>query len=247
MKIWRYVDFAKFMSMLATRSLYFPCATTELRDPYEGWLPRSHVKAMRELTRATLDQMRDTQNSVLAQNPTRDRAPFNAILEEAQRKLNFQLLLRETNSKFGVNCWHINEHESEAMWQLYTAAGQGIAIESTKDRLEGALKGDGINVDRVRYMDFESDEIEKGHRHYGLFLKRKSFAHEQEFRATILLPKPGNGTQVPCDLDSLIARIHVFPKAPAYYADAVKYAVEQARPAITAPVVLSRLLDAPDY
>ena len=247
MKIWRYVDLAKFISILATRSLYFPCATTELKDPFEGWLPRSHIKAMMELTRATLDQMRDTQNAFLAQNPTQDRAPFDALHEDEQRKLNLQKLLREANSKFGVSCWHINEDESEAMWQLYTAAGQGIAIESSREQLESALSGDGINVDQVRYMNFDSDEIEKGHRHYGLFLKRKSFAHEQELRATILLPKPGSGTQVSCDLDRLITKIHVFPKAPAYYADAVKYAVAQASPPITAPVVISKLLDAPDY
>lgn len=133
------------------------------------------------------------------------------------------------------------------MWQLYTAAGQGIAIESTKARLEGALKGDGIHVDRVRYMDFDTDEIEKGHRHYGLFLKRKSFEHEQELRATILLPTPGTGTAVQCDLNVLIAQIHIFPKAPSYYVEAIKYAVGQAKPEITAPVMPSRLLDAPDY
>lgn len=96
-------------------------------------------------------------------------------------------------------------------------------------------------------MNFDADEIEKGHRHYGLFLKRKSFAHEQELRATILLPKPGSGTHVPCDLDGLIAKIHIFPKAPSYYADAVRYVVERANPAITAPVITSSLLDPPDY
>jgi hypothetical protein len=151
-------------------------------------------------------------------------APLDHILEEAQRKLNVQKLRREATGKFGVSCWHINEHESEAMWQLYTTAGQGVAIESTKARLERALRGEGIIVDLVRYMDFESDEIEKGHKHYGLFLKRKSFAHEQELRATIRLPTPGTGTAVPCDLNALIAQIHVFPKAPLYYAEAVRYA-----------------------
>lgn len=246
-KIWRYVDLAKFVSMLASRSLYFPCATTELKDPFEGWLPRSHMKAMMEINRGALDQMRSTQDTFLAQHPHCDRVPFDALIQDAQRKLDMQQLLRDTNSKFGVNCWHVNEDESEAMWQLYTVAGQGIAIESTKARLEAALNGDGINVDRVRYMNFDSDEIDKGHRHYGLFLKRKSFAHEQELRATILLPKPGSGTQVPCDLDGLIAKIHIFPKAPSYYADAVRYAVERADPAITAPVMTSRLLDPPDY
>jgi hypothetical protein len=245
-KIWRYVDFAKFVHMLATGSLYFPCATTELKDPYEGWLPRSHIKALMEINHRVLDQMSSTHDSFLAQHPTRDRAPFDALLREAQRKLDLQKLLREANGKFGVNCWHINEHESEAMWQLYTAAGQGIAIESTRAKLEATLKGDGIIVDQVRYMDFDSDEIEKGHRHYGLFIKRKSFAHEQELRATILLSKPGSGTLVPCDLSGLIARIHVFPKAPSYYVDAVKYAIEQAKPDIKIAVVPSSLLDLPD-
>ena len=133
------------------------------------------------------------------------------------------------------------------MWQLYTAGGQGIAIESTKARLESALKGDGIIVDQVRYADFDADEIEKGHRHYGLFMKRKSFEHEQELRATILLPKPGMGTAVPCDLNDLIKQIHIFPKAPPYYTETVRYALGQARPEIKAPVVTSKLLDPPDY
>ena len=47
------------------------------------------------------------------------------------------------------------------MWQLYTAAGQGVAIESTKARLEGALRGEGIIVDQVRYMDFDSTRLKK--------------------------------------------------------------------------------------
>ena len=247
MKIWRYVDLAKFIHMLATGTLYFPCATTQLKDPYEGWLPRSHIKAMEQINRGILDQMKTTQDSFLAQHPTRDRAPFDSLRDETERKLNLQKLLREANSKFGVNCWHINEHESEAMWQLYTAAGQGIAIESTKARLEDALRGEGIIVDQVRYMDFDSDEIERGQRHYGLFLKRKSFAHEQELRAMIKLPTPGTGIAVPCDLSGLIAQIHIFPKAPPYYAEAVRYALGQARPELKTPVVISRLLDSPDY
>jgi len=233
--------------MLATRTLYFSCATTELTDPYEGWMPRSHIKAQMDLNQTYLDQMKHTRDAVIAMHPARDRSPLDAVVEDARRKLDLQQLLREANAKFGVNCWHANEGESEAMWRLYTAAGQGIAIESTKARLEGALKGDGIIVDQVRYADFDADEIEKGHRHYGLFMKRKSFAHEQELRATILLPKPGIGTTVPCNLNDLIEQIHIFPKAPLYYIEAVKYALGQARPEIKAPIVTSKLLDPPDY
>jgi hypothetical protein len=122
------------------------------------------------------------------------------------------------------------------MWKLYAAAGVGVAIESTKARLESALNGDGIFVDPVRYMDFENDEIEKGHRHLMPFIKRKSFAHEQELRAIILLPKSRAGTLVSCDMDALIARIHISPHVPRYYAGAVRYIVERADPKIAAPL-----------
>jgi hypothetical protein len=80
--------------------------------------------------------------------------------------------------------------------------------------LEGALKGEGIVVDQVRYLDFDSDEIKKGQVHYGGFLKRKSFAHEQELRATNRLPTPGTGTAAPCDLNALIAQVHVLADFP---------------------------------
>jgi hypothetical protein len=233
--------------MVATGTLYFPCATTELADPYEGWLPRSHIKAFTEIGTSQLDRWKQMRDEILTMQPWRDRAPFDAVIEDAQRELDMQKLLREANSKFGVSCWHINDGESAAMWKLYTAAGSGIAIESTRARLEGALQGDRIIVDQVRYMDFDTDEIEKDHRHYGLFIKRRSFAYEQELRATILLPKSGIGTAVPCDMDALIAQIHISPQAPPYYADAVRYIVGAAHTKVTAPVVPSRLLDPPDY
>ena len=34
-----------------------------------------------------------------------------------------------------VNCWHINEHESAAMWDLYLKSNEGIAIQSTYQKL----------------------------------------------------------------------------------------------------------------
>lgn len=60
-------------------------------------------------------------------------------------------------------------------------------------------------------MDFDQDPIEKGHKHYGLFIKRKCFEHQKEVRATILLQQEGQGASVPCDLDVLVSGIHVSP------------------------------------
>ncbi len=186
MKIWRYVDLAKFVHMLATGTLYFPCPTTELKDPYEGSLPRSHIEAEMQIVRGILDELKTTLDSIAALHPTRDRAPLDHVLEEAQRKLNVQKLRREATDNFGVSCWHINEHESEAMWQLYTAAGQGIAIESTKAKLESALRGEGIIVDQVRYMDFDADEIKKS-----VMLSQHAIKRSKTISRAANHPRPG--------------------------------------------------------
>jgi hypothetical protein len=246
LKIWRYVDFAKFVDMLATMSLYFAC-TSQMTDPYEGWMPRSHIAALTGLNDTYLIQMKDACDKALALRPQLAPTAFDGILEDARRKLDLTRVLREVNLKFGLNCWHINDDESEAMWRLYASAGNGIAIESTADKLKNSLRTDGIIIDRVRYMNFERDEIEKGHEHYGLFLKRTAFAHEMELRATILLPTPGVGAVVPCDIGSLITNIHIAPEAPTFYADAVQYIIDRSDLVTKPPVLRSRLLEDPYF
>jgi hypothetical protein len=42
-KIWRYIDFAKLMSLVNRKSLFFVKAS-ELFDPFEGSLPRFNRK-----------------------------------------------------------------------------------------------------------------------------------------------------------------------------------------------------------
>jgi len=71
MRIWRYLDLPKLVSMLSRGSLYFACPT-EFSDPYEGYLPRSHVQAHIEITQKIIDQIRATRDQlalVLAEAP----------------------------------------------------------------------------------------------------------------------------------------------------------------------------------
>jgi hypothetical protein len=98
-------------------------------------------------------------------------------------------------------------------------------------------------------MDFETDQVEKGHKHYGLFLKRKSFEHERELRVTILLKKEGQGTFVACDLDTLITQVHISPFAPTYLKDVVDHICSGGVRKLRKPIVKSSLYDKPstDY
>ena len=244
LKIWKYMDFAKFASMLATESLYFACPS-QLNDPYEGCVPRSHAKAESEMVQKLVDDILALRPHFAAKSPESLRK-FDEKLQILQQQV--RTARRKAALRFGVSCWHMSEYESEAMWKLYSLLGQGIAVESTIGRLRVSLGNtEGVQIDAVRYMDFDQDPIEKGHRHYGLFIKRKCFEHEKELRATILLPQDGVGMPVRCDLDVLINRVHVSPFVESYVRDAVEALCLGAAHVLRKPVLQSQLLSEPDY
>jgi hypothetical protein len=87
-----------------------------------------------------------------------------------------------------VNSWYCQEHESAAMWSLYLKTQEGIAIQSTYDRLSNAFVNYhdyDINIGRVSYIDYEHDTIPQGNILFPVMCKRKSFEHEREIRALI--------------------------------------------------------------
>jgi len=94
---------------------------------------------------------------------------------------------KQSVRSFYINCWHINEYESEAMWKLYTKGREGIAVQSTVGRLiDSANKSqEAIFIGQVKYMDYNKDSFRRGNHLNAIVCKRQSFAHEQELRAVI--------------------------------------------------------------
>lgn len=89
-KIWRYLDFTKFVSLLDTKSLFFIRAD-KLSDPFEGSFSKANIK-LRPL--------------VYGEN-------FSIIHEKFSK---FHMEIRKFTF---INSWHMNEYESDAMWRLY--------------------------------------------------------------------------------------------------------------------------------
>jgi hypothetical protein len=243
-KIWRYMDFAKFASILSSEALYFACPS-DFADPYEGYYPKSYVAAMSALAQAPFDQLVVTRNQMAERFPGIDVGPIDTAIFTAKDRIRKGI--SEIRLKFGVNCWHKNEHESEAMWKLYAASGQGIAVESTAIQLRDAIQDKvGLHIGDVHYADFATAPIEKNLVNYGLFFKRKSFEHEKELRATLPLKVPGKGIPMKCDLDVLVTKIHISPFAPPFFRDAVADLCSGNAWKLSKPVVRSTLFDAPD-
>jgi hypothetical protein len=245
-KIWRFVGLSKFISLLSTRALYF-ARPSQFHDPYEGWMPRSHVNAIAELNQRYVDGINAARAQFHSLYPDADHAQFDqatdAILERyADQAKNS---IASSCARFGISCWHKNEYESEAMWRAYPP--ESIAIESTARQLKAAYRGEGLLlVENVRYADFDSDPIEKGHEQYMLVMKRKSFEHEREVRAIRLLGEGTDGALLPYDLNTLINRVVVSPRADTAFGEAVRSVVEGGL-WLDKPMSISSLYSKPDY
>lgn len=199
--IWRYLDLAKFVSLLDSRSLYF-CRADQFDDPWEGALPRGEALQLQKFKDA---------NGVSAAEHLR-----------AMRRYVY------------LNCWHLNEVESDAMWKLYGQRGGSVAIRSTVGRLKKSVRGEySVNVSRVEYMDYELPgtftAADPGqHNMYFQFIhKRLSFRHESEIRAIVWRisendPSLPFGLPIPVDFDTLVETVYVSPDAPKWYAEIVR-------------------------
>ena len=241
------MDLAKFISLLANEALFFSCPS-RFHDPFEGHRPRSEMEALSKMLQQPYNDLIDLRNNLKKMHHDADLSALDCSLEKFREiaKNGFKIVIR----KFGVSCWHKSEDESEAMWKLYSNSGQGIAIESTVKQLrESILHRDHLIIDSVRYGDFDKDPIDKGYRHYGLFQKRRSFEHEKELRATIVLEEKdyGNGAFVRCDLNVLINNIYVSPFFDAYIKDDIEKLCSGKMQIINKPVIHSPLFNEPDY
>jgi len=202
--VWRYMDFTKFVDLLANNALFF-CRSDKLGDPFEGSVPVKHLNTLEF-------EHRDGTAGF------EKEAKLYAEMGSEFRKYVF------------VNCWHANEHESAALWSLYVKSGEGIAILSTQDRIHLSVHDDDRPVwfVPVCYIDYRKDHPPVPTRMAPFRYKRKSFEHEREVRLIWYAPtqahngkkKPPpaeDGVRIKVDLNTLIRAVYVSPASPGWF------------------------------
>lgn len=223
-KVWRYMDFTKLMSLLHTEELFFT-RPDMFSDPFEGSLtkPASHKVSELFIEKSAMDH----------------RQQFSEFLESFRKML-------------GVNCWHMNQSESAAMWQLYLKSDEGVAIQSSFNRLKDSFNvtKQEVSLSCVEYVDYDHHEFKFENGIINLFEpfihKRNSFSHECELRAitmnthneTRFYQKSfihdisndanlSNGLGVKVDLNILVENIYVSPSSPQWFYDLVCSSIEK--------------------
>lgn len=227
-RVWRYMDFTKFVSMLERRSLFLP-VVEKLNDPFEGSYARAN-EVMRPLV------YRHIKNE------------FNLSAGEMVQRLR---------SFVAASCWHSNDHESAAMWKLYARTDEAVCVQTTFRKLRDAM-GTNARVGMVRYVDYETDWIPESNPLAPFLYKRKSFEHEHEVRALIppaniaeILRSPGveankPGEWVPVDIAQTIERVFIAPNAPDWFLELVQQVTNRYEQGAV-PVVRSALAREPFY
>lgn len=229
MPIWRYLDLARLVSLLRTKALWFARADT-LDDPHGGALNQTTIA------------IRPTEWPEMPARPGFDVAKMLAQVYANQAELR-----RMTIGQTFVSCWHMSPTESMAMWSIYAASRQGVAVRSTYERLCEAFRSDDpTHVGTVTYIDPDSHPVPDTNSVLTPFTyKRSAFEYERELRAVVLgvgpaedgtLPPFSNpgppGLPIPVDLEHLIVEVVVAPGVQQWIVDVVTDVVSAFAPGI---------------
>jgi hypothetical protein len=215
--IWRYLDFPRFISLLHSESLFFASAATlREQDKWEAAYPHKFIDASVERFASTI--LKDYRH-------------------KPQTMDGIRIFVRDCwanpDGLVFVNCWHINETESDAMWKLYAGLGQSIAIRSTVVRLAESFNAypDLVVCGTIQYIDYETDSPLFVNVLHPFFCKRKSFAHERELRAAIVRknrePDERRGILINVDIPTLIESVYVAPQSPDWFVEVVKSVLDK--------------------
>jgi hypothetical protein len=180
---------------------------------------------------------------------------------EAWKSRNAELVAgvrRGLRKQAYVSCWHANNTESEAMWRLYCGSHEGIALQTTYEKLDASLPG-GVYLGQITYLDYDCD-TQPPHDTLALLMrKRQAFEHEHEIRALVWPPEsprelaPRDQDEdvrvinVPWPARDYLERIYVSPYAEEWYRDVVVSVMERFAPDLVDRLTWSRMRGVPLY
>lgn len=208
-KVWKYLSLAELLNMVLSESLHF----------------------------SRLDLLEDNKNSTFRQicsNPTFAQKTFTLQNMEKESLVVYYEKIRKC---MFVNCWHLNDDDSELMWKLHSKDNKGIALQTTYLKLAQSLDATPwINLGLVRYKDFEKDEFDTSNLLNIATFKDIKYTFENEVRFVISNSADWyktksedlkTGETLTWKLSEHVDRIFVDPYASKWYFETVKSIIEK--------------------
>lgn len=214
--LWRYMDLAKFLALIQNESLYFPhISAFDTTDPREGFP-------------SVLNYSPELVASTLRSNGTEpDSNQINDLINVFKK--SFPLM----RNCFYINCWHINDNESDSQWRIYGNNEMSVAIVSDFEKISRAITDSKkIYGSEVIYYDPEKDITSSRNAHHHAIVKRVAFSHEREFRLlysdlSFMHRKDAPiGVSVSVKLVELIKHVVISPYAPKWFVTIIESTIK---------------------
>lgn len=222
--VWRYMSFAKFVWMLRTKQLWLSNAEF-LDDKWEIMFDSVQL------------------NTIINNRPSSVSA--EAALDSAKN------VVTKLRKQAFINCWTASEHESHALWRIYCPTSEGVAIQTTLDRLQKSVVmpvlevnyspniGDSTTMDVIKLVT----------------QKRPMFAYEQEVRVVLVQDLSDHehpdrmtfGTGLNWDPELHVENIWVHPEAPSWFIESVTEITRLLAPKLCGQVWWSKMNTSPPF
>lgn len=241
MLVWRYMDLARFIDLLATKRLALP-RLDQFRDKFEGSVPDKYYEGM-----------------------DRDAWVVSVYPSYSIRGSNRQELAKQTQMlcyATYASCWRLDNFESVAMWERWCSGGNGLAVALSYARLAASANYHQVFIGCVRYIDYATETFPDWQwKNHAFMHKRREFSDEREVR--IIYHANGwagaDGRRsvgkhdldavafIPWNAEELIERVILSPDADKLTESAVVRSIGAFAPRLADKVVTSRLRGLPVY
>lgn len=221
----RYLDLAKFISLLQNHSLFF-CRLDNLEDQLEGTTAKPNQEFRKQYLQ--LNNELDESKNKLDEEAINEHVMFLSELDNKMKSI------------FYVNCWNRSEFESAALWKIYSDLEKGIMLKSTIERLKDSLKktSEIIRLSEIHYLNYDKELMPDGNIMYPIVHKHRAYTYENEVRLILepqledfhLAKKPNvykSGFHIKIDLDILIEEIIIGPTSPDWFIELVQKLVDK--------------------
>jgi len=204
--LWKYLDTPKFISMLAKQAIWLN-RVDKFRDRHEGRIPLEMMGLIEKAFHEKLD------STSIVKTP-----------EEFEEYLKANTY---------VSCWHRNEIENMAMWEIYGRSESSIAVKTTVEKLIKSIsltdvKGTVIQLKPVEYITHDSYEGEVYYENCS-YIKRPEYAYENEVRISLDTYSPHCpnkntplGYNLSCDVANMIDSIVIHPDSADWFREVVE-------------------------
>lgn len=215
----KYMDLAKFISLLQTESLFF-CRLDKMEDKFEGTSPKLSIKQNEKWYRSLYTEGHFKTNNV-------DESVANDLLERQEMEEKFKKLAC-------ISCWNKNTTESYALWKIYSDINKGIMVTSSVYNLIESFNStpENIQLSEIKYINHSTDYIPNNNSNFPIIHKNLAYSYEQELRLIYQVEaengliynwKPQeNGKYLKTNLKILIEEIVLSPYSPEWFYDIIK-------------------------